>query len=103
MENDLDAMAIAQDAGDLVQSLGMLSCAFRPDKETHSLLLKSRILVALDDDAAGNKAATEFWCSQYPNSIRHLPLRGKDIGEMVTQGVPVRPWIRAGLDLLSGC
>lgn len=100
-ENDLDAMAVAQQAGDLAMSLGMLSCAFRPDKETHSLLLKSRILLALDDDVAGNKAATEFWHRQYPNSIRHLPLRSKDIGEMATHGVPIRIWVQAGLDLMS--
>ena len=97
VENDLDAMVVAQEAGDLIQSLAMLSCSYRPDSDSHPMLMKSKILLSLDDDDSGQKQMAGFWKTNFPNATIHLPMVGKDVGEMAEKNGHIRQWVEAGL------
>jgi DNA primase len=100
VESELDAILIHQEAGDLVGVVAMGSAQAKPDRETHEHLARSsRILLCLDADEAGARAARRFWRPTYGDGkVRRWPVPlGKDPGEALGKGLSVRAWIEAGL------
>jgi hypothetical protein len=98
VESELDALLLAQDAGDLVGVVAMGSAQAKPDGSLHKRLMAAEcVLVALDADEAGKKAAWGFWC-QYPGFRRWPCIHGaKDPNEQRLNGIAPRDWIIAAL------
>jgi len=97
LESELDAMLIAAKAGGLVGSVALGSAGNKPgayswDRLRHAL----RVLVALDNDDAGDKAYA-WWSEHFDNAKRWPVSVGKDPGEAFAQGVDIRQWVMEGL------
>ena len=100
VESELDGLLLAQGAGGLVNVLALGSASLRPDAEAHARLEAAPfILVSLDFDDAGNKAAWEWWTAHYPpEKLRVWPVpEGKDPCEAWRAGWDLRAWIEGGL------
>jgi len=97
VESELDAILVAQDAGDRVASIALGSSSARPDQAVWPILKKALcILVALDFDQAGAKA-WRWWQDQFARARRWPVPQGKDPGEAWAGGVDLKAWISAGL------
>lgn len=97
VESELDGLLVSQEAGELIGVVALGSATMKPDELLHRRLMEAeRILVSLDSDSAGAKAAWGFW-TQYPNFKRWPVIRGKDVCEQWKSGVDVRMFIQAGL------
>ena len=97
IESELDTIAVAIAAGDVVTAVGLGSAQIRPDAATAALLRNSiDILFALDFDRAGAKEL-KWWHEHYPKSRSWPVPDGKDPGEAVKAGEDLRAWIMAGL------
>ncbi|NLI79537.1 MAG: zinc-binding protein [Candidatus Riflebacteria bacterium] len=102
IESALDALLIAQEAGDLVKAVALGSAVGRPDLGAHKLLTDGRlVLVALDADRAG-AAAWAFWRETYPRAIRWPTPRGKDPADAWQAGLSIRAWVVSGLRAAAG-
>ncbi|MEN6318652.1 MAG: primase-helicase zinc-binding domain-containing protein [Syntrophaceae bacterium] len=99
VESELDGMLVYQDAGDLVGVVALGSAQAKPDATAHDAFSNAnKILVALDTDDAGAKAAWNFWFETYANKVQRWPcIRGKDPSEAWQQGLDIRAWVMAGL------
>lgn len=100
VESELDGLLLAQEAGDLVNVLALGSASLRPDAEAHARLDAAPfILVALDADDAGDKAAWTWWTTHYPpEKVRVWPVpEGKDPTDAWRAGWDLRAWITGGL------
>ncbi|EFL50929.1 zinc finger CHC2-family protein [Solidesulfovibrio fructosivorans JJ]] len=100
VESELDGLLLAQEAGDMVNVLALGSASLRPDAEAHARLESAPfILVALDADDAGDKAAWTWWATHYPpEKIRVWPVpEGKDPTDAWRAGWDLRAWIEGGL------
>lgn len=98
-ESELDAMLLAQEAGDLAQVMAVGSSSAKPRDELAAAACSraARILLALDEDEAGEKACS-WWLANYPAARRiHLPQGCKDPGEMHQAGHDIREWVRQAL------
>ena len=97
VESALDGFLLGQEAGDLAGVVILGSAQVQPDQELVTLLRRRRlILLALDADAAGARHH-RWWLEQFPNSRRWPPVRAKDPGEMLQQGVDLRLWVEVGI------
>lgn len=98
VESELDGMLLAQERGGLPVTVAALGAAtIAPDP----LLLQQvsqtpRVLIALDQDAAGAIAARQ-WQQRFPHAIRWPVPAGKDPGDARQQQVDVQLWLAAGL------
>lgn len=102
VESEIDALLVAQEAQILATVVALRSASNRPDLETTTKLLRPAplILIATDCDEAGAKAWM-WWKENFPtNSFRWPVPIGKDVGEMVEAGVPVKDWVKAGISEL---
>jgi DNA primase len=99
VESELDGLLLHQEVGDLVGVVALGSAQAKPDQETHDLLQNADlILVALDSDDAGAKAAWTFWPETYGCKVKRWPcIRGKDPSEAWANGLDIRAWVMAGL------
>lgn len=105
VESELDAMMIHAMAGDLIAVVALGNSSRKPDAKVWAALQgAARVLVSLDNDAAGRKA-TEWWLAHLPDTAKNYPApSGKDPGEAFKQGAQsteqgaqyIREWIRAG-------
>ena len=75
------------------------SASLKPDMITHEALKKANtILVSLDSDDAGVKAAWSFWSATYGIKVKRWPcVLGKDPSEAWQKGLNIRSWIIAGI------
>lgn len=97
IEAELDAMAVASLAGDLVGALAVGSSSAKPDAVAAPALEASlAILVALDFDQAG-AGAWGWWREHFQQAKRWPVPEGKDPGDAYQAGVDIRAWISAGL------
>lgn len=98
VESELDAFLLAQEAGDLVNVMALGSASMKPDTEAYEMLTRSEfILVSLDFDEAGNKAAWAWWPEHFEN-CRIWPVpEGKDPTDAWRAGWDLRAWIEGGL------
>lgn len=99
VESELDAILIAQDAGDLVGVAGLGSVTTKPDETlARELAAAAFIMVSLDSDEAGKKR-WPWWQKLYPQAGRWPVPEGKDPGDYRKAGGDIRAWIIAGLPL----
>lgn len=97
VESELDAVLLAQEAGNLAGVIALGSSSARPDTGAFAALRSAHfILNALDYDTAGAKA-TEWWEKNFPDSVWWPVPVGKDPGEAYQQGVSLYDWVCAGL------
>jgi DNA primase len=97
VEAELDAMLIARHAGSLTGVVSLGSAMNKPGSTVFYNLKKTlRILVALDYDAAGQKA-WQWWSQNFKNAKLWPVPDGKDPGEAFEKGVDIKSWIRYGL------
>jgi len=103
VESELDAILLHQEiGGDWCCIVAMGSATAKPDNDTNEMLKKMQtILVSLDSDAAGAGAAWSWWPETYTTAKRWPTIRGKDPSEAYQQGLNLRAWVMAGLDLTS--
>jgi hypothetical protein len=100
VESELDAVLLAQEAGHLVNVAATGSAAIRPDADTWAELQAApRVLISLDFDEAGNKAACKWWEAHLPPGRCKLwPVPdGKDPCEAWRLGWNLADWTRGGL------
>ena len=99
VESELDALLIAQEAGDLMTAISMGTAQSKPDAATHAILKDTPlILVCLDTDDAGAKASWKFWPETYGGKVRRWPtIHGKDASDARLKGLNIRQWIIAGM------
>lgn len=97
VESELDALLVQQEAGELIGVVALGSAQAKPDSELHGRLMKAeKVLLCLDNDSAGIKAAWGHW-RMYPGFRRWPVIRGKDPCEQWRAGIPIRAWAKAGL------
>lgn len=97
IEAELDAMAVAAAAGDLVTVCALGSTSHRPDAQTAERMRGALcIMDALDYDGPAAKEAA-FWRENFPQVSRWPVPDGKDPGEAFESGVDLRAWVLAGL------
>lgn len=96
VESELDAILIDDLAGDLTATIALGSSQAKPDSHAQRLLESAAcILVALDNDEAGARAAA-WWLRHYKRAIRWPVPVGKDPSEAYQSGIDLREWILAG-------
>ena len=100
LESELDAILIAQEAGDLIGILGMGTTALKFDGAIADYLIKNipAILISLDNDQSG-RAKTIQLIKQFPHALDWpVPKRyGKDPGE-AWKHMRLRKWVKSGLE-----
>ncbi|NDY41268.1 hypothetical protein G3N55_00185 [Dissulfurirhabdus thermomarina] len=98
VESALDAMLCGRVAADLeVGAICTWNATAKPDRYATECLSRAlRILVALDADEAGERAAS-WWLQTFRAARRLAPDGGKDPGEMAAVGADIRAWIRRAL------
>jgi len=100
VEGELDALAVTQVAGDLVDALATGSTSGARRAQWLDLLRDApAVLVAFDAEEAGETAARE-WLHVLPNAIRWHP-HGKDTADMLQLGHDLRFWVQMGLRACS--
>ena len=99
VESELDGLLVSQEAADLAAVVALGSVTTKPDSAAHQLLENSEtILVSLDCDEAGAKAAWDFWPRTYGDKAKRWPcVRGKDPSEAWQNGLDIRCWIQTGI------
>lgn len=99
VESELDAILLSQEIGDLSSVCALGTASAQPNSKTHEMLLAAPIiLISLDTDVAGAKAAWKFWTATYGTKARRWPtIKGKDASEARLNGLDIRTWIIAGL------
>lgn len=97
VESVLDAVLIWQEARDLVAAVALTGSTKKPDAQTTGFLRNAPgILWALDFDEAGRKASA-WWREHFPGMRTWPCAAGKDPGDMLKAGVPIRLWVEAGI------
>lgn len=100
VESELDALLLAQEAGHFVNVVAMGSASYRPDAATWvKLQAAPRVLLSLDFDEAGNKAACQWWEAHLPPGLCKLwpvPV-GKDPCDSWKAGWNLAEWTQAGI------
>ena len=98
IEAELDAIAVADIAGDLITVIGNGNTTAKPDINALKILKNSpHILCAFDFDTAGEKTSDE-WQDNLREAISWPVPEAKDPGEYVKDhGGDIRAWILAGL------
>ena len=95
LEAEIDALAVFVGLGGACIAVGLGSAANRPTVESEPWLRSaSRILVALDRDEAGAKAAA-WWLASYRAALRWGAAGAKSPGDMPRDAL--RLWYAAGL------
>lgn len=100
VESELDGLLMHQEAGQFVNVAALGSAVFRPDADTWAQLCRAeKILISLDFDEAGNKAACQWWKSNLkPGQGRLWPVpEGKDPTDAFRAGWNLSDWIIGGL------
>ena len=89
-EGEFDALLAQQECGDWLSAVTLgASSMFLPDRWRDKLLNCDQVLVACDNDEAGDDAATHL-LKDLPNAVRvKLPTGAKDLNELHLQGTGV--------------
>jgi hypothetical protein len=96
VEGEFDALAIRQEAGDLVVPVATGSTGGARRQEWLDLLSPvPTVLIAFDAEEPGERAS-QAWLNALPSGIRWHP-HADDTAEMLTQGRDLRMWVRCGL------
>ena len=98
-EGEFDALTVQQEGAGLAYAVATGSTGgARKLRWRVRLQRASAVLVAFDNDRAGEEAAA-WWTDQLPNGRRCRPYRDdfNDLNEMLQDGESVKAWIEAGL------
>jgi DNA primase len=100
-EGELDTVLLWQEAGDLVDVVGVGSAQTRPDPSFLIHLLGSTYwLAAHDHDGPGEKGAKSW--GEFSKRVRRIrPLAGKDLTDFHQAGGDLRSWIIYHLERLG--
>lgn len=101
VESELDAFLLFQESRQQVNVIAMGSASNRPDALTWEKIRRAfRVLVSLDYDEAGSKAAYQWWKGNLPPGLfRHWPVpEGKDPTDAWLAGWRLFDWIKAGIE-----
>ncbi|MEM7033913.1 MAG: toprim domain-containing protein [Chloroflexota bacterium] len=94
VESEFDALTIHQSCDDLVLPVATGStCGGRRKPWLAKLAMTPLVLIAYDNDSAGEKAA-QFWQQMLPNTKRWRPY-WDDASQMAQDGGDIRQWIMA--------
>jgi len=96
VEGVLDALAVLQEAGDLIAVVAAGPTSGRRERWIGRLDLASTMLIALDADQAGDKASDWWLKSLGPQARRWRPL-WDDPAAMLQDEANLRTWVREGL------
>lgn len=117
LENELDGLLLAQEGSSLgIGVIALGSASIKPDSlspEIQTALKNSScILVGLDydkpkatkndKDAWAGGRATKTWLREFPQAVRCIPVKGKDVGEMWQGRVSLKTWIEKGIERATG-
>ena len=94
VEGEFDALAIAQEAGDLVTAVAAGSTQGARRERWIQQLRRVHVFVAFDGDGPGEEAAA-WWLDALPGSRRLAPV--DDPAAMLQAGQDLRQWVMAGL------
>jgi len=98
VESELDGLLVYQESQDISSVIALGSAQIRPDIDADVLIKQAKIILgAFDYDDAGMQARL-WWQEKYPNFRRWPVVIGKDPSEAYQRGMPIRPWIQAGID-----
>ena len=109
LESRLDAILLADVAGDLVGVIAMGNDSNKPTASLWTLLQRAvHVSVSLDSDTpkknqqtgrmeAAGASASRWWLANVPTAERVPMVGGKDPGEAFKNGVNLRAWVLAGL------
>lgn len=98
VESELDLILLRQEAGHLVNILALGSVTNRPDAWSYAALQAApAVLIALDADEPGMKAAWEWWMPRFPNAKVYPVPEGKDPSDAWAAGWDLSEWIQGGL------
>ena len=98
VESDLDALLLWQATG--VSAIALGSAQIRPDEKTHQIIEDTPLVLnALDSDHAGGKEYWHYWKKHYPKVERLPPIDGKDVSEMLKNGILLPEWLKVGMQL----
>jgi Toprim-like len=96
VEGVLDALAVLQEAGDLIAVVAAGTTSGRLERWIGRLDLVSAVLIALDADQAGDTASDWWLKSLGPQARRWRPF-WDDPAAMLQDGADLRTWVREGL------
>ena len=95
VEGEFDALAVAQEAGDLVTTVATGSTHGARQPQWRRLLAKAPlVLVAYDGDKAGEDASA-WWLNILPGARRLVP--EGDPAAMLEAGADLRAWVSSAL------
>ena len=98
VEGVLDALAVWQEAGDLIAVVAAGTTSGRLERWIGRLELASTVLIALDADQAGD-TASDWWLKALgPHARRWRPF-WDDPAAMRQGGADLRTWVREGLGI----
>jgi DNA primase len=98
VEGVLDALAVWQEAGDLIAVVAAGTTSGRLERWIGRLDLASTVLIALDADQAGD-TASDWWLKTLgPRARRWRPF-WDDPAAMMQGGADLRTWVREGLGM----
>ena len=97
VESLLDAVLVWQEARDVAAAVALTGASKRPDAGTTAFLRAAPLILwSLDFDEAGTKAWA--WWREYFPGVKAWPCAvGKDPGDMLKAGVPIRLGSEAGI------
>lgn len=96
VEGELDALSVAQEAGDLVNAVATGSTTGSRHSRWERLLRAApTVFVAFDSDDPGEEAST-YWLDALPGSRRLLP--ETDAAWMLEAGRDIHAWVQAALN-----
>lgn len=96
VEGEMDALAVAQVAGDLAVAVATGSTSgARKSRWVTRLASAQRIILAFDDDGAGEQASA-WWRKALPQAQRWTP--NDDPATMLERGEDLRSWVENGIE-----
>jgi hypothetical protein len=101
VESELDAILLSQEVKRKLFIVALGSSSIKPDEALINALLSCPVvLIALDTDKAGGKAA-EWWIDNISNAYRTLTPKsyGKDTTEAFLNGLNLNTWLSASMQL----
>jgi hypothetical protein len=97
VEGVIDALAVQQEAGDVVAPLACGTTGARRAYWFSRLALASPVLLSFDNEGPGEAAAV-YWQRILGGSARRWLPTIKDPAAMLERGLNVRAWVQAGLE-----
>jgi hypothetical protein len=99
VESELDGILLAQEITRPLFIVALGPASAKPyDELLETLTSCPVVLVALDNDKAGGKAA-RTWLEAIGGLVKTLPPRVKDIGEAFCKGMSLNDWISISVEL----